>query len=117
MEDHGIGIDPDTEEIDTTGADLTGETVHPSSLGRIDGIDRLSVSGDGAHLDDHPLSAIQGEDVDLAAIDPEIGGDDIEAVIAEEPAGETLPNSPTFGRSFRSTALAVPALRRSRRGR
>ena len=78
MNHHVIGPDPDTEEVDARSACRRGQTCDVSSLARADGIDGVSIGGDGSHLDDNASSPIQGEEVELTATDLDIAADDIE---------------------------------------
>ena len=75
---HVIRPDPDTKEVDTRGTCRRCQTCDASSLARADGIDGVSIGGDGSHLDDNALSPIQSEEVELTATDFEIAADEIE---------------------------------------
>ena len=75
---HVIGPDPDTEEVDARGACRPGQAFDVSSFARADGIDGVSICGDGPHLDYNALSPIQSEEVELTATDVDIAADNIE---------------------------------------
>jgi hypothetical protein len=75
---HVIGPDPDTEEVDTRSTCRRCQTCDVSSLARADGIDGVSIRGDGPHLDDNAFSPIQSQEVELTATDFEIAANEIE---------------------------------------
>jgi hypothetical protein len=75
---HVIGPDPHTEKVDSRSPCRRCQTCDVSSLARADGIDGVSISGDGPHLDDNALSPIQSQEVELTTTDLEIASDDIE---------------------------------------
>ena len=78
MNHHVIGPDPHTEEVDSRSTYRRCQTCDVSALARADGIDGVSIGGDGPHLDDNASSPIQSEEVELTATDLEIASDDIE---------------------------------------
>jgi hypothetical protein len=94
VEDNRISLDPDPEKVDTVGTGLTGKTPHPDSLGRIDRVDRLALTGYGSDLDSDLLLAVEGHDVDLAAYDLDVAGDNRQPVIPEEATGKALSQPP-----------------------
>jgi len=85
---HVIGPNPHTEEVDSRGACRPGQAFDVSSLARADGVDWVSIGGDGPHLDDDALSSIQGEEVELTATDLDIAADDIEPVAGKKTGGD-----------------------------
>ena len=49
------------------------------------------------HLDGDAGAPVPGQDVDLAAPHPYVGGEDTDAVGGEKPAGERLAETPQLG--------------------
>jgi len=81
MEDDRSRIDPDADEVRPACARFHSESTHPLSLRRVDRIDRLSATGDGPNFENDSFPVIQGKDVDLPAIETNIGGDHPKTVI------------------------------------
>ena len=65
---------PDPDEVDPARPHEAGQPPHPTSLGGIDGVDRVGGSGDGPHLDRDPGPLIEGNQVQLSPSHVEVSG-------------------------------------------
>src|SRR5690606_5458916 len=90
-------FDPDADDIESTGSDAVGETGGPLPLGGVGGVDGVVATPCRPHLDGDAGAPVPGQDVDLAAPHPYVGGEDTDAVGGEKPAGERLAETPQLG--------------------
>lgn len=90
-------VEPDADDVESPGADPTGETGRLLPFAGIGGVDRVVTTPGRPHLDCDPDPIVVGEDVDLATADAHVGGDDRQAVTRQEPAGDRLTETPQVG--------------------
>lgn len=90
-------VDPDADDVESAGSDAVGETGGPLPLGGVGGVDGVVATPCRPHLDGDAGAPVPGQDVDLAAPHPDVGGEDTDAVGGEKPAGERLAETPQLG--------------------
>jgi hypothetical protein len=61
VDDHPIDTETDSDEVDPLRAGHRGQAPHPLPLPSTDGIDRITVTGDGPHLRHHSDPVIDGK--------------------------------------------------------
>lgn len=81
-----------SEKVDTTGPDTSGESTHPTTFLVRDCVDGVTSAGDGPHLDNDDRRPVAGDDVDLATVDDDVGGFDLEIMLGEPPRGQPFSN-------------------------
>jgi hypothetical protein len=69
-------VEADSDQVGPSGADPRGQSGRMVAFHRVCGIDRVTTPGTGAHLDGHTRTGIVDEEIDLAAVHGDIGGDD-----------------------------------------
>lgn len=90
----GIGSERDSEKVDSARPDTTGQRRDPSPLGGADGVERVTVAGDGAHLDHDRGPAVPGDQVDLPVTDYDIAATDFEPLAEQPPGCDSLAGAP-----------------------
>lgn len=76
MEVDAVVGDPHAQVVDPCRPNAAGETSHPGSLGVTHGIDRICTARPGANLDGYEVAPVSGQNVDLSALEVEVGSED-----------------------------------------
>ena len=93
MDDVVPRVKANADQIASRDSDTCREPADLCSLVGIDSIKGVSGSAYRAHFDHCALPAATGEDVDFAATNGQIGGNDLVTVVDEEATGERLSKS------------------------
>lgn len=84
------GTNQHPDEVNPGRFHLTSKLVDLTSLGVINGIDRVIVSPDGSHLDRDPLGTVHSQKIDFSLAHHDIGRDDIHAMTGKKFRGQLL---------------------------
>lgn len=90
---HLKGLPPERnpDQVDACYAECGGQMLHPSSFGRVDGIDRVALAGRGANLDGNASPPIEGEQIEFTTRNFDVAVDDRQALVGEPPRRDSFP--------------------------
>lgn len=83
-------VDADPDEVDPVSTDFAGKSSDPTTFSLPDGINRIGSMASGSHLDDNPSVVVDRNEVDLSIGDLNVGVDNVEAAVCQEPYSEFL---------------------------
>lgn len=81
-------VETDADHIKTGRTDQSTETRGLLSLGVVGSVDRVVATHAGTDLNRHTLTTIDGKEIDFTTTNPDVGSDDGEPLVFEEPPGE-----------------------------
>jgi hypothetical protein len=94
-----MDVEPDpvyanTEEVDTVSTDATGETSDATAFRLPNGVDRIWLVTGRSHFDDNVGVVVDRNEIKLSVVDLNVGANNIEAVVCQEPGSQFLTKLP-----------------------
>jgi len=83
-------VDADPYEVDPVGTDFARQPSDPTTFSLADGINRIGSTAGGSHLNDNPSVVVDSNEVELSIGNLNIGINNDEAVICQEPHSQSL---------------------------
>lgn len=84
------------DEVDTVSTAAADETFDATTFRLPDGIDRICEVTGRSHFDDNLGVAVDRDEINLSVGDLNVGADDIEPVVRQEPDSQLLTKLPKF---------------------